>query len=308
MKNSVRYIFTLVVLLATYIAALAQDANSESEQLSNAWFWLLIGSAILIVCAAFFVLMRLLLSMMNRMELQEYQKHGVESIPVSAKKEKASKPLLTRLYKNLFKTVPLEREKDILFDHDYDGIRELDNSLPPWWLYGFYLTIVFGFLYLGYYHVFGIGKSSHEEYTYEMQEAESEIKAYLASMPTQVDETNVTVATDAAALEQGHAIWTGNCAVCHLESGAGLVGPNMTDNYWVHGGDIKSIFKIIKYGVPEKGMISWSTQLRPVEMQNVGSYILTLVGTNPENPKAPQGDLYVPEEEPSSDGEGSESM
>ena len=131
-----------------------------------------------------------------------------------------------------------------------------------------------------------------------MAEAAEQVKAYQAGLALSIDETNVEVATDASALAEGQQIFTAQCSACHANDGGGGVGPNLTDQYWIHGGDIKDLFSTIKYGVPQKGMISWQSQLTPAQMQNVASYILTMQGTTPANPKEPQGDLYEPAEEP----------
>ena len=126
----------------------------------------------------------------------------------------------------------------------------------------------------------------------EMKEAEVAVARYLANQADQVDETNVELLTDEASLAAGEAIFLGKCATCHGNLGEGGVGPNMTDEYWIHGGTIVDVFSTVKYGVPAKGMISWRDQLRPQEMQMVSSYILTLQGTDPPNQKAPEGTLF----------------
>jgi len=108
-----------------------------------------------------------------------------------------------------------------------------------------------------------------------------------------LNEENVTITNDAAALANGKNTFIKNCAACHGQNGEGLVGPNFTDDYWIHGNKINDLFKTIKYGVPAKGMISWQTQLDPNQMQEVASYILTLRGSNPANPKAPEGTIYT---------------
>jgi cytochrome c oxidase cbb3-type subunit 3 len=177
-------------------------------------------------------------------------------------------------------------------DHNYDGIRELDNSLPPWWVAMFYLTIGFAFVYIGYMHFSDYGLSSIQEYELEMEQAEEAVQAYLSRQSNLVDESNVEMLTDQADLEAGKIIFQTQCAVCHGTMGEGGIGPNMTDNYFIHGGTIKDAFKTVKYGVPEKGMISWSSQLSAGDMAKVSSYILTLVGTNPPNQKEPQGELF----------------
>lgn len=189
-------------------------------------------------------------------------------------------------------SVAIEQEELIMFDHEYDGIRELDNNLPPWWKYGFYLTILFACIYLTHYHVLRTGSLQAEEY--EMQIAEGErLKAeYRKTAASLVDETNVTQLISADSLNSGKSIFQKNCVTCHKEAGQGDIGPNLTDDYWLHGGDIKSIFSTIKYGVTSKGMAAWQENLSPVQIQEVASYILALRGTNPPNPKAPEGVLY----------------
>ena len=189
--------------------------------------------------------------------------------------------------------VPVEREGEVMMNHEYDGIRELDNNLPPWWVYGFYFTIVFAIAYLGYYHVTGQGDLPLEQYAKEMAEGQKQKEEYLSKSAAIVDENSVIAFADAANVGKGKETFKTFCAACHGQEGEGGVGPNFTDEYWLHGGGIKNIFKTIKYGVPAKGMISWETQLTPLQIQEVASYILTLKGAKPANPKEPQGDLWT---------------
>jgi len=182
--------------------------------------------------------------------------------------------------------VPVEREHEILMDHDYDGIRELDNRLPPWWVYMFYGTIVFALFYMWYYHISGTGSLQEEEFLAEMKQAEIE----LSKNANRVDENSVTLLTDKERLKSGEEIYIANCAPCHGKKGEGGVGPNFADNYWIHGADIKDVFKTIKYGVPEKGMIPWQTQISPKQIQEVASFVITFKGTNPPNQKEAQGE------------------
>jgi cytochrome c oxidase cbb3-type subunit III len=198
----------------------------------------------------------------------------------------------TKLNNWMNDAVPVEKEADVLLDHDYDGIKELDNNLPPWWKYGFYMTIVFAFVYILHYHVVGSGNVQLDEYNEQLADAELLKQERLKNSAANVDENSITVLTADAALASGKKIYTEKCVVCHGASGEGNVGPNLTDNYWIHGGDIKDVFKIVKYGFPTKGMLAWQGQLTPVQMQEVASYIKSLKGTNPANPKAPQGDLF----------------
>ena len=191
------------------------------------------------------------------------------------------------------KAVPVEKEKDLLLDHNYDGIRELDNSLPPWWKYGFYLTIIVAVIYLYRFHISHDGLSQNQEYALEMQKGEEDKAAYLAHSANNVDESTVTVLLDAGAVSAGKEVFTKNCVACHLPDGGGNVGPNLTDDYWLHGGSIKDIFKSIKYGWQDKGMKSWKDDLSPKEIQEVASFIKSIKGTHPATPKAPQGELYL---------------
>ncbi len=189
--------------------------------------------------------------------------------------------------------VPIEKEKDLLLDHNYDGIQELDNSLPPWWKYGFYLTIIVAVIYLYRFQISHDGPSQYEEYVAEMQKGEEDKAAYLAQSANNVDENTVTLLTDAGAMANGKEIFSKTCAPCHLADGGGNVGPNLTDDYWLHGGSLKDVFKSIKYGWQDKGMKSWKDDFSPKQIQELASFVKSLKGTRPATPKAPQGDLYI---------------
>ncbi len=200
------------------------------------------------------------------------------------------KPL--RLFKDYFiNLAPKEKEKDLLLDHDYDGIKELDNRVPPWFNFLFYGTIIFGIIYLINYHILGSGSVQEDEYAAEMLAAETE-RNILIKTGQFLNEETVTAKMDAATLDEGKTIFTKNCVSCHGSDGGGIVGPNLTDDYWIHGGGIKNVFKVIKVGVPSKGMIAWETQLSPNQMQAVASYVLSLHGTKPANGKPPEGVKY----------------
>lgn len=192
---------------------------------------------------------------------------------------------------------PMEKEQELLLHHEYDGIRELDNKIPPWFHFLFYGTIVWGIIYMLVFHVFSDGQIQTKEYNAEMQQASLE-RQILIKTGALLNEETVAELKDAAALSEGKEIFTKNCVTCHGVDGGGIVGPNLTDDFWIQGGGIKNIFKTIKYGVPAKGMISWQTQLDPKKMQAVASYIISLHGTKPANPKAPEGEKW---EEPKSD-------
>ncbi len=189
-------------------------------------------------------------------------------------------------------SVAIEQEEDIMLDHNYDGIRELDNNLPPWWKYGFYLTIVFAVVYLFHYHVSRTGKLQIQEYEDQLTEAKLQAEEYKKKSANLVDENNATLLLDEGSLVAGKAIFMDNCAACHGRSGEGGVGPNLTDDYWLHQGGIKDIFKTVKYGWPEKGMKSWQQDLGAKQIHEVASYIISLYGTHPANAKEKQGELY----------------
>lgn len=174
----------------------------------------------------------------------------------------------------------------LLSDHEYDGIRELDNDLPPWWKWLFYITIAFGIIYLIRLWVFDADDLYQErEFRKEMAEAASMMPDKATS-----EEFEIKLLTDEAALARGKETYEKICQVCHLVDGGGLVGPNMTDDYWIHGNTVEDWFKIVTNGVLEKGMIAYKDQLSPTQRLEVISYVATLHGTEPANPKAPEGE------------------
>ena len=191
------------------------------------------------------------------------------------------------------KVVAIEKEQDIMLDHDYDGIRELDNSLPPWWKYGFYLTIVIGVIYLWRFHVSETGPSSYQEYVAEVQQAEKEKAEYLAKSANNVDENTVTLLDDEAEIAAGQGLFEASCAACHAKDGGGGVGPNLADDYWLHGGSLQDVFKSIKYGWQDKGMKAWQDDFSPKQIAQLSTYIKKLKGTKPAAPKEKQGELYT---------------
>jgi len=200
---------------------------------------------------------------------------------------------LTTTYKKLLGQKPVEEEHEIILDHNYDGIKELDNSLPPWWLYGFYASIIFGAIYLLRYHVFN-GDTQFDELETEYAEAKIAIENYKKNAKDLVDINTVEILTELSDLKAGQAIFETNCVACHKADGGGGIGPNLTDNYWISGGSIKDVFRTVSEGGRDgKGMIAWKTMLKPAEMAQVSSYVLQFQGTTPAEPKAPEGDLWV---------------
>ncbi len=211
----------------------------------------------------------------------------------AAVKKSSMAGLWTKLDSKFFtKAVPVEHEADALLDHNYDGIQELDNSLPPWWKYGFIITIGFACVYLLNFHVFGNGKNPTQEYAAEMASAQVAKEAYEANNKDKIDESNVAMA-DATGINNGKGNYMANCVACHGTKGEGGAGPNLTDEYWLHKGSLNAIYNTLKVGYAEKGMQSWAIKFNPKEMSEIASFVKTLKGTNPPNGKAPQGDIYA---------------
>ena len=225
----------------------------------------------------------------------------IQSLDEEAKarflQEKQSSNKLMNLYKKLTGNKPIEEEGEIILDHNYDGIKELDNNLPPWWLYAFYASIVFAVIYNVRYDILD-GPDQADEIAAEYADANKAIEEYKKTAKDLVDFETVTLLTDASDMDAGKKIFEANCVACHMADGGGGIGPNLTDENWILGGGIKNVFKTISEGGRDgKGMISWKSTLKPSEMQQVGSYLLTFQGTTPANPKAPEGDIWKDESE-----------
>ncbi len=203
-----------------------------------------------------------------------------------------------KMYQKLAGTKPVEAEGEIILDHNYDGIRELDNKLPPWWVYMFYATILFGVVYLVRFHIIK-EYDQDSEYDQEMAAAQIEIEEYKKTAKDLVDVNTVTLLTDAADINAGKTIFETNCVACHMADGGGGIGPNLTDPNWILGGGIKNVFNTISEGGRDgKGMIAWKQTLKPVEMAQVASYVLNFQGATPANPKAAEGEVWVDPDAP----------
>ncbi len=271
----------------------AQDALSPAvaEQLPNyggltssAYYMFLtvIGMELVVILFLAFSIRRMYTEL-----LPEKVKPKFESSKLAAWWSKLDQKLFT-------KAVSVEKEADVMLDHDYDGIKELDNALPPWWKYGFYITIGIAFIYLLNFHVFGIGLNPTQEYNAEMEQARIKKEIYEANNKDRIDEKNVLMA-DADGIKAGQRLFDANCVACHLKDGGGSVGPNLTDDYWLHKGSLNDIYNTIKVGYADKGMQSWSGQFTPKEIRFLASFIKSLKGTKPAAPKAQQGEFYVDE-------------
>jgi len=298
MKKLISFFTVLVGLTTASYAQTAAEAPAASI-----WddpmltFYVAIGFIFVVVLLVLLVAVYMLqvIKVMTRQAAQEKASQlGVEY------KEEPS--IWSKLWKESNDFVPLEKEADIMLDHNYDGIRELDNHLPPWWKWLFYLSIVFAGVYMLFYHVTDTLPLSIQEYENEVSLAEEQPRKLQASSPVAaIDENTVTLVTDAQAIADGKETFLNNCASCHRQDGGGDIGPNLTDDYWRHGGDVKSIFRIVRQGVQGTNMIAWEGFISPEKMQNVSSYIITLKGSNPANPKKPEGELFKPVEEVKTD-------
>lgn len=206
-----------------------------------------------------------------------------------------SKPSwIKKLLKDVTNAKPIDEEDEIILNHNYDGIKELDNALPPWWVWGFYATIVFAVIYMAKYHVFG-GETQVQEFEAEMAQAKIDIEEYKKTAKNLVDYKTATILTEASDIIKGKEIFTQNCTVCHKPDGGGSIGPNLTDNHWILGGGINNIFKTISEGGrPGKGMEPWSKNgLKSYDIQQVASYITTMAGKNPPDAKKAEGEIWV---------------
>lgn len=220
-----------------------------------------------------------------------------------AKKEAPSPFILwiKKTYKKLLDSKPVEEEHEIILDHNYDGIKELDNNLPPWWVYSFYISIVAGVIYMLNYHVFG-GDTQFDELKKEYAIAEKQIAEYKKTAKNLVDFNTVEVLTDASDLSAGQKLFNENCVACHKADGGGGIGPNLADKHWILGGGIKNVFKTISEGGRDgKGMVAWKANLKPLQIAQVASYVLQFQGTTPAEPKAPQGDVWEDNNTPKTD-------
>lgn len=186
----------------------------------------------------------------------------------------------------------MKPEENKILDHNYDGIQECDNVLPRWWLNIFYVCIIFSFVYMYHYH-FGAGVSQNEIFDAQLA-AENALKSAATPLPGFETVPFAAIAKDPTRLSSGKALFQSKCVSCHAPGGAGAVGPNLTDEYWIHGGKDYQIAKTISEGVPDKGMIPWSAVLSREDIISVAAYVVSIKGTKPANPKAPQGVKETP--------------
>lgn len=268
---------TAVLMLFASIA-MAQTATTESAPTME-FHTILLG----VIGILIFVLFLLVLTLRRVLYILKVESQG-GVYPIEVQQN---------FWENILSLKPLAAEKELELDHDFDGIKELNNPIPFWFNLLFYTTIAVAFVYLLVFHVFEVGSLQGKEYETEMANAEISRQEYIKKAGNLIDENSVVLLTDKNKIHEGAEIFTSKCVVCHGEKGEGKVGPNLTDEYWLHGGDVKSIFKTIKYGVPSKGMVAWQNSMNGSQMQELASFILSLQGTNPPGGKDPQGDKVV---------------
>lgn len=285
-------VLTLIGFLTLGFGANAMSteipANAAKE---NLWLYVENGDLYTLLIIAI-ILLGFLLHMVNmfygvlKMIRPEVSQETIAARISLRKKKRAS------LAQLLTGAVAIEEEHKIDLGHDYDGIRELDNPMPPWWLAGFFISIVFAVVYMFHYHVLGTGDLQEVEYAKVMEIETAKIQEYLKSQAMDVDETNATLMTSNDDVMKGKALFINNCTVCHKEDGRGEAGPNLTDDHWIYGGDIKDIFRVIKKGAPN-GMPEHQSKFNPIQIQQVASYVLTLDYISPaDGGKDPEGELY----------------
>jgi cytochrome c oxidase cbb3-type subunit 3 len=281
-------LFAVFNLLSFTSQAQDQAAATTTAPLVNyggmgsTGFWMLAT-----VLALEFIVISFMLFFIRRIQVELMPE------PVTKKAMFSWKTAWAKLDKRFFtRAVAVEKEADVMLDHDYDGIRELDNALPPWWKYGFAITIVVAFIYMLNFHVLGYGKNPTEEYLAEIEKAKEDKAIYDAKNADKIDENNLKMPS-LAGINAGKNIYVVECWACHGKTGEGGAGPNLTDDYWIHKGSLADVYASIKHGYPDKGMRAWENNFSPKDILHLAGFVKSMRGSNPANPKPPQGDLYT---------------
>lgn len=287
-RENKNVVTTLLLLVGIPLASFSQGAATTAAQNSDiplSWVWYMVIINLILLGVVFYV-RNLFFQILETVKKKKI-------ILKEGKAVEVKEP--NKIAQILTDAVPLDREHEILMDHEYDGIMELDNNMPPWWLWSFYASIVFAVIYVFNYHIIKTSDLQIAEYDKTVTLGEEQVAAYLKTLKLNVDESNVVMLTEASDLSKGKGIFDKKCVACHGKQAEGVIGPNLTDNNWIHGGSITDVFKIVKYGQADKGMQSWKDELNPVEMQQVASYIKSIKGTAIGIGKEPQGELYQEE-------------
>ncbi|QEM10730.1 cbb3-type cytochrome c oxidase N-terminal domain-containing protein [Mucilaginibacter rubeus] len=282
-----RILFLIPFMLLMQPGMAVADNLIPDDLQNEIAYWIIVGMLLLFVVAMLVLLKTFKVLARVVLKSQGYTEEQIAAELAPAKKVKKPK---TEVWNKLLSLRPLAEEKELLIAHDYDGIQELDNPIPAWFSYLFYATIIFAVGYILNYHVFHFGQLQYEEYSTEMAQADIAKKAYLSKAANRVDENTVKLDAEPGVVAAGQVIFKQNCVPCHGDHAQGVVGPNLTDDYWLHGGKINDVFKTIKYGVQAKGMPTWEKQLSPKQISDVANYIKSLHGTNPAGAKEAQGE------------------
>lgn len=282
-----RILLSLALVTAIQPVFAADDHSLMTPEIQNyigygavLFTFLVIMVAMLVILRAFKVVTVIIL---------KSEGYSDEQIAVEMQPAKKAKRPRQELWNKLLSLRPMSEEKELLIEHQYDGIQELNNPTPAWFMYLFYATIIFAFSYLLIYHVLGAGQLQDAEYKTEVAQADLAKKEFLSKAANRVDENTVKLVQDPLVLTSGQGIFKQTCSPCHGDHAEGKVGPNLTDDFWLHGSKINDVFKTIKYGVPSKGMPTWERQLSAKQISDVANYVKSLHGTNPANAKEPQG-------------------
>ncbi len=284
--GNVATVIAFIIFLSSAHTVSAQTTTPAVASVNN---YMGLGAGMFFLMIAFIVLEIIIIWVLISM-IQSFVKR--ETIVTETVKAKKTEPTFIDKLSGM---VPIEEEESIMLDHNYDGIRELDNDLPTWWKYGFYVTIVFAVIYLTIHHVTKTSDLQIAQYEKSMEAGRIAKEEFQKKDANNVTENTVKLYTDKTHLDDAANLFKDNCAVCHGKLGEGVVGPNLTDEYWIHGGSLKDIFHTITNGWPDKGMKSWQADFSPLKIDELASYIKSISGTRPPNGKAPQGDVYKEE-------------
>ncbi len=289
-------VFSFLAFSAFSISTFAQEAAvAQTGLMDSPYFPLYLLSAfvfavVLVVLIVAIYFLRILNVLTQEAEKEKAVKLGIAYAP--------KKAWWTNFIDQLNAAVPVEKEKEIELNHNYDGIKELDNHLPPWWTSLFIGSIIWGIIYMIVYHVSGTLPLQADEYEQEVTLANEQARKLKASQPQEIiDENTLTFTNDLELIEKGKAVFlSSTCATCHRADGGGnAIGPNLTDEYWIHGGSVQNIFATIKNGVVEKGMPAWGKAMSAKDVKAATFYIMSLQGSKPADAKAPQGEFYKQE-------------
>ncbi len=276
-------------LLGYLLLDWAGTTGETSIFVEQPWLWAIFGVIILFYIAGEISVAALQGVLYKTLKPEAKEKFDKESAFAKANQFKWIK----EKYKASLGTKKIEEEHEIILDHNYDGIKELDNDLPPWWKYMFYATIVFAIIYLIRFEIYN-DYSQDEEYEMAVAEAQLESDEWKKTAKDLVDVNTVILLTEPSDLSAGKIVFNENCIACHKADGGGGIGPNLTDKNWILGGGIKNVFNTISEGGRDgKGMIAWKNDLKPAEIAQVSSYVLGMQGTSPAEPKEAEGDIWI---------------